>query len=131
MWSFDLTFSEFQKPGNAIGQYPGVTAELEQVIWENVDKSEAEPVRNETDELIEICEFCLFQDRLPLRANGTELLLMLFGWCSSVEHIIVFNHLTETYWHTYYTILVLYILTHKDLLPLSISDLLDVLFQNL
>lgn len=52
---FDLTFPECQKPGNAIGQYPGVSTELEQVIWENVGKSEAEPVRNESDDVIKIC----------------------------------------------------------------------------
>lgn len=45
IFCFDLTFPECQKSGNGIGQYPGVSTELKQVIWENVGKSEAEPVK--------------------------------------------------------------------------------------
>lgn len=44
-WFDNLTFTKCEKPGYAISQYPCVSAELEQIIRENVGKPETEPVR--------------------------------------------------------------------------------------
>lgn len=44
----NLTFTKCEEPGYGISQYPCVSTELEQVIRENVGKSEAEPGREKS-----------------------------------------------------------------------------------
>ena len=41
----NLTSTKCEEPGYAVGQYPRVSTELEQVVRENIGEPEAEPVR--------------------------------------------------------------------------------------
>lgn len=49
---FPLTFPKHEEPGDGVGEDPGVSTELEQVIRENIDPSKTQPVEEKKNQII-------------------------------------------------------------------------------
>lgn len=56
---FSFTLTKSENPGDDVGQNPGVSTELEQVVRENIDYSEAQPAREKKGLVKKYC-FCVW-----------------------------------------------------------------------